>query len=413
MREAIQLTFGPYGHTLHHNQVISPDNQWIVYDTRNEDSQICTTTRIERVNHFTKVIEVLYEVPNFNEYGPGVGAVTYAPHEDRVIFIHGISNASKSKPYGMTRRSGVAIDVNKPNYPIYMDARDIYEPFTKGALRGGTHSHAWSNDGTKISFTYNDYVLSNNGLPEERVVGVMYPKEVNVNSKDSIECFSGKMFSVLISKIVQSATPGSDEIEKAFDECWLGDKNSIIFQGWVRDSNGDRKTEVFKVDLPIDINNISLNELIEGSSNSLPYVPSLFKQQRLTTTPRGLSSFRHWLRSSPNGKIIYFLMEDDNLITNLFQLDLETNELIQLSHHTNSIHSPFNISPDGNKLIYFCNHQLIVYDCLENNFIELTTQNFELSGIPNFDKSGKYIFFNKYVVDKNASKFLQIFKIEL
>ena len=413
MKEAIQLTFGPYGHTLHHNQVISPDNQWIVYDTRNDDSQIGTTTRIERVNHFTKEIEVLYEVPNSNQYGPGVGAVTYSPVQDRVIFIHGISNASKELPYGMSRRSGVAIDINKANLPIYMDARNIYEPFTKGALRGGTHSHAWNADGNRISFTYNDFVLEQNGIPDERVVGVMYPKDVFIERDDSAECFSGKMFSILISQIVESPTPGSDQIEKAFDECWLGNQNSIVFQGWVRDVNGNRKTEIFKVDLPENLDFLSNEHLIEGSLSLRPQVPNLIKQQSVTNTLKGISSFRHWLRSSPDGKFVYFLMEDDNLIINIFELNLENNEILQLTKHHKSIHSPFNISPDGNKFIYFCDHQLMLYNRLANHFVELTAQDVELSGIPNFNKSGDCVFFNKYVKEKNTSKFLQIFKLEL
>lgn len=413
MKEAIQLTFGSYGHTLHHSQVISPDNEWVVYDTRNEDSQIGITTRIERVNQFTKEVEVLYEVSDPNDFGPGVGAVTYSPKQDQVIFIHGISNASKDLPYGMSRRSGVGINVNLPNKPFYMDARNIYEPFIKGALRGGTHSHAWNFEGDKISFTYNDFVLEQNKIADERVVGVMYSKEVYIGEDDSVECFSGKMFSIIISKIVDSATFGSDEIEKAFDECWLGNQNSIVFQGWVRDLNGNRKTEIFKVDLPENLDFIAENDLIEGSLFLRPQVPSLIKQKRVTNTLKGVSSFRHWLRASPDGKFVYFLMEDNDSVINLYQLKLANNEVSQLTYHKTSIQSPFNIAPKGNQLIYFCNHILYCFDLVKNESIQLLSYDLDYYGIPNFDKIGDYIFFNKYIKAENTSKFLQIFKLKL
>jgi hypothetical protein len=32
----------------------------------------------------------------------------------------------------LTRRTGVAIDIEKPFHPIFMDARDITPPFTPG-----------------------------------------------------------------------------------------------------------------------------------------------------------------------------------------------------------------------------------------------------------------------------------------
>ncbi|QTV05498.1 DUF3748 domain-containing protein [Faecalibacter bovis] len=411
MKKAIQLTFGNYGHTLHHCQVFSPDNHWIVYDTRNEDSQIGTTTRIERVKINTKQIEVLYEVQNPNEFGPGVGAATFSPEKDKVIFIHGIQNASQSKPYGISRRTGVAIDLSNPNIPIHMDARNIYSPFSKGALRGGTHSHCWNYDGSMISFTYNDYVLAYNKVKDERVVGVMFPKKVNIPSDSSLENITGEMFSVIVSKIVDDAVHGSDEIEKAFDECWLGNTNKLVFQGWVRDLNGNRKTEVFMIDLPDDLtqpNDVPL----EGTEILRPGVPKGVIQKRMTYTENGISNFRHWLRSNPAGDVVYFLKEDSVGNTQLYSYNINQSEIKKLTDHTTSIQSPFNIAPDGKTAIYKQNDSLILLDLVSLK-TEVIYSNKHISGIPNFDKTGNNIVFNQYVLNDENKLWLQIFTINL
>lgn len=412
MNKPEQLTFGRYGHTLHHCQVISKDNQWIVYDTRNEDAAIGSTTRIERVHTVTKEIQVLYEVKESNPYGPGVGAATYSTIEDKVLFIHGLLNADVKQPYSQSRRSGVAIDVHLPNQPIHFDARDMENPFTTGALRGGTHSHCWHPSGQLISFTYNDEVAEINGIPNERMVGVMFPKKVEVASANGNENFSGEMFSFLVSKIVEHATPGSDEIEKAFDECWLGNQRKLAFQGFVRDENGKRKTEIFIAELPSQDFLSKLNN-IQGTMYTLPQVDASINQYRVTHTLNGISTFRHWLRSSPDGEDLFFLMEDEFNVTQLYKYNIPEDKLIQISFHTTSIHSPLNINQDGDKVVY-CNDNKIVVINVYSKEIEFVSEVIDgLYGIPNWDLSGKNIVYNAYVEDDFGEKFLQIFKMTL
>src|SRR5690606_38049484 len=130
-----QLTHAAQGHTIHHTQVFSKDGQWVVYDTRNDDTKIGSTGSIEMVNTATGQVRVLYQTANQTNAGPGVGAAIFSPVQDRVLFIHGIRNADASRPYSMTRRTGVAINIDHPGEPIFMDARDVVPPFTKGALR--------------------------------------------------------------------------------------------------------------------------------------------------------------------------------------------------------------------------------------------------------------------------------------
>src|SRR5690606_8500083 len=236
---------------------ISPDGKWIVYDTRNDDSKIGSTSTIEMVNIETGEIKELYRTENQTQFGPGVGAATFSPVDHKVIFIQGVRNASEKNPYGFTRRTGVAVEVRNPGKAIYMDARDIQEPFTPGALRGGTHAHSWSGDGEMICFTYNDYVIEqlskkDSSVQDLRTVGVMFPKKVQVQDDGSLENNSGEMFSVIVSDVTEHPKPNTDEIDKAFDECWIGtngyikadgsrQKRAIAVQGNTKDEQGNTK----------------------------------------------------------------------------------------------------------------------------------------------------------------------------
>ena len=65
---------------------------------------------------------------------------------------------------------------------------------------------------------------------------------VFVNDSNNSENNNGEMFSVIISKVHKAPQFGSNEIDKAFDECWIGvdgyikengerQKKAIAFQG--------------------------------------------------------------------------------------------------------------------------------------------------------------------------------------
>ena len=158
--DEIQITHDlSYNHDLDNNDNFSPDDQWLVYDTRTEAGGIGANGKIEKVNVSTGEKVVLYELPHNRDFGPGAGAVSYSHAESKVVFIHGLLSAKEENPYQQWRRSGVIIDDSNPGVPIFMDARNISEPFTPGALRGGTHRHEWSGDGQWIGYTYNDAIL--------------------------------------------------------------------------------------------------------------------------------------------------------------------------------------------------------------------------------------------------------------
>ncbi len=215
-------------HDLDNNDNFSPDGKWLVYDTRDEVTAIAGCSSIERVNIETGKTEVLYQINDNHDYGPGVGAVSYNPVENLVIFIHGIPACTPEKPYQQWRRTGVIISDNHPGIPVNMDARDVTFPYTAGALRGGTHRHEWSRDGKWIGYTYNDAVMKkledSTGIKWNlRTIGVSNQQHpVYVDNDKGGENVNGTWFSTVVVRVVPDPAPGSDEISNAASDSWIG-----------------------------------------------------------------------------------------------------------------------------------------------------------------------------------------------
>ncbi|MGV3588399.1 MAG: DUF3748 domain-containing protein [Adhaeribacter sp.] len=427
-----QLTNQPYGHTLHHTQCFSPDDQWLVFDTRNDDTQIITTGSIRMVNVQTGEVRELYQVPNQTEYGPGVGAATFSPTANQVIFIHGIRNADQNQPYSFTRRTGVAIWVDKPHEPVFMDARNILPPFTPGALRGGTHAHSWSGDGTWLSFTYNDYIIeqlskTDPQVQDLRTVGVMVPdKKVVVVDDGSLENHSGEMFSVVVARVQENPTPGSDEIEKAFDETWIGQQGyqkpdgtwqqrAIAFQGNVRDEAGELKTEIFVVDLPAAITQANPGEPLAGTNITRPNVPAGITQRRITFTKKGIRGPRHWLRTTPDGSSIGFLAPDVQHITQIFSVSPNGGKIKQVTFNIFPVQGQFNFSPTQPLVAYTADNSIFITNLETGESNRLTEPRPEKEkpvGAPVWSNNGKMLAYNRYI-GQSPERFLQIFLLNL
>lgn len=425
--EEIQLTTTPSGHTIHNTQVFSEDGQWIVYDTRNDDTQIGSTGSVEMVNVRTGEVRILYETANQTEYGPGVGAATFSPTADRVLFIHGIRNADAARPYSMTRRTGVAIDVDRPGMPVSMDARDIVPPFTEGALRGGTHAHSWSGDGKWISFTYNDYVMEQRAkidpsVQDLRMVGVMVPGRVEIEPDDSLENNNGTYFSVVVTNVTENPAPGSDEIDRAFDECWIGkegylkpngskQRKAIAFQGNVRNEDGETVTEIFVVDLPEDLTQAIDGKPLQGTATSRPGVPKGVIQRRITQSVHGIAGPRHWLRTTPDGNTICYLAKDREGVVQLFGVSPNGGQPQQLTRNPFPIQGPFNIHPNGEWVAYPADNSLFITRVATAETYRITPRFDDASkpiGAPNWSPDGNAIAYNRYV-GMNAGRFLQLF----
>lgn len=429
----MQITFRSEGHCLYNTQCFSHDDQWIVFDARNDDSHIARTGNVHMVNTRTHEVVELYRTQHQTVHGPGVGAASFSPVSDRVLFIHGVRNAGERNPYSFTRRTGVAIDIDRPFSPIFMDARNVAFPFTPGALRGGTHAHTWSGDGQWICFTYNDYVIEQlskvqTGVKDLRTIGVMVPGRVTVPPDESGENNSGELFSVVVAKVTEHPAPNSDEISKAFDEGWIGSngylkedgtrqQRAIAFQGNVRMDDGSDKAEVFVLDLPDDLTIASQDCPLEGTDVLRPGVPRGIIQRRLTHSSRGIKGPRHWLRTTPDGSTIGFLSEDDNGIVQVFGISPNGGDIAQLTFNINSVQGPFNFSPDGRCLAYIAGNSVCITD-LEKSKTVNVTPDFPHGegpvGAVIWSNKGTAIAFNKYVKDsQSGDPFLQIFLMDI
>jgi hypothetical protein len=358
-----QLTYATHGHILTNMGVWSADGEWIVYDVRSDPAgSVFDGDRIERVWLRTGKVETLVTSAN----GACCGVVTASPRDDRVVFIHGPENPTPDWSYAAWRRRGVVVHAQTSSRSDNLDARDLVAPFTRGALRGGTHVHTFSGDGQWIAFTYEDHVLAELGEGDahdlnQRNVGVSVPAgPVRVNQQHPRN-HDGSHFTVLVTRTVNSPRPGSDEISRAFSDAWVGvdgyvkpdgtrQRRAIAFQGQILAESGQPVREVFLVDLPDDLT-VAGEAPLEGTATTRPAPPCGVVQRRLTfTTDRefpGIQGPRHWLRSSPDGSRIAFLMKDDDGIVQLWTVSPNGGEPRQLTYNEHDIASAFTWSPDG------------------------------------------------------------------
>ena len=378
-----QLTFDYKGHYLNSHQCFSPDDKWIVYDTRIAGGSIGSTGVVEKVNVKTGEMIVMYRTPDQTRHGPGAGAVAYNPVRKRMIFARGLLGSNFLRPYGFRRRGGVIVEDSEPLKAIVADGRDITVPFTVGALRGGTYAHAWSGDGKWVSFIYHDAVLGKLEKVKRkrldlRTIGVSAPTgPVKVDSDADGENHNGAMFSVLAVWMTPDPKPDSDEIERAYNHSWVGAdgylkpdgtrrKRAIAFQGIVRDDQKHPVAEVFIVDLPDSIDAPDPGGPLAGTASTSPAPPKGCVQRRLTYNTKrkypGIQGPQHWLRSSADGKWIAYLAKDDDGLAQIHLVSPNGGKSVKLTRNARAVQSAFNWSPDGRYIAYALDNSIFVTD---------------------------------------------------
>lgn len=431
-----QITRDNYGHFLNPFQAFSPDDACLVYDTRNDDTHIGRTGRVERVHVDSQIISPVYTVPGQIEYGPGVGAVAWSPVEDQVIMIHGLANANASRPYGITRRTGVGVMTDRPDELIRYDARKVDPPFVPGALRGGSHAHSWSRDGKAISFTYNDAVIESlaqrqSGVEDLRTVGVMMPwGPVEVISEEKNENFSGTMFSMIVAQVTENPVWGTDDISKAYEESWIGHEGykneageqiryALAFLGDVRSNEGKTVTEVFVVDIPGKLPNLEGESRITGDEHNRPQPPSVIRQRRVTFTADrkypGVAGPRQWMKSSPDGSELYFMMKDDEGRVQIFSVPTNGGDILQRTHHEFSITTSFDLDPSGRYVAYGVGEEIFLTDLHDGQTRNLTPEvSPELTDLRaiQWSHNGDMLAYNRKVSYRDSAYF-QIFTLKV
>jgi hypothetical protein len=360
----VQLTDSPQNHFMSPFGPFSPDGQWIVYDTRDDETAMGRNGRIEHVNTQTGRKELVYQTPGQTQYGPGCGTASYSPVENKIVFIHGILRTTAERPYDFTRRMGAAV---APGGKMsFIDARDVTPPFTSGALRGGTHAHEWSGDGNWIGFTYNDQIMAklekDTGRPADlRTVGVSANlRPVTVDKDQDGENNDGLWYSVVVARVTPDPAAGSDQISRAFENAWVGKlgyrkedgsmQRAQAFLGRIRTADGRDVDEVFIVDIPDRIDAAGHTGPLEGTAAMMPQPPQGCVQRRLTFTahkryPGAVSMPRHWVFSSACGEYIGFLAKDDAGIVQLCTVSPRGGDPLQITRHTESIESTFSWHP--------------------------------------------------------------------
>ena len=364
-----QLTSAPKGHNLTNFGVWSPDSEWIAYDTRfGEKGTAFDGDTIEAVNVLTGEVQKLYESTN----GAQCGVVTWHPLEWKVAFILGPENPTPDCQYSFSHRQGVIVDWAKRDIAVNLDARDLTPPFTLGALRGGSHVHVWDAIGDWVSFTYNDALVES----DLRDIGVSVPGHPVRVPSDNYRNHPGEFFSVIVSHTTANPYPGSDEIRRACEEAWVGakgyirpdgtqQKRALAFQGSAVRTNRESIVEVFIADLPDNLTQPS-DGPVALTGDYRPCPPKDITQRRLTfTTDRifpGIQGPRHWLRSSPDGSRIAFLMKDDAGTVQLWTVAPSGGSVAQVTHNQWSIASAFSWSPDGGSIAHVMDNSVFLTD---------------------------------------------------
>lgn len=356
-----QITFTPRNHQLTNLNTWTPDSNWLVFDVRPSGASFTGET-IERVNVHTGELEVIYRATQ----GAHVGVVTVHPKSEKYVFIHGPENPDETWDYNFHHRRGVIVlQAEVTN----LDAMDITAPYTPGALRGGSHVHVFSPSGEFVSFTYNDHVLHERSPALDlRNVGVAAPYgPVSVSTQHPRE-YSGSRWCVLVSQTTPAPKPGSDEINRAYEEGWVGD-STLAFIGDTLSVTGEKVPELFIVDLPQNESGWKQpgDAPLEGTEATMPAPPSGIHQRRLTFTherafPGLVNQPRHWVRSNPQASEIAFLMRDNHGVVQLWLIPPQGGEPRQLTRCATSIQSAFNWHPSGKWLGFVLENRIACCD---------------------------------------------------
>ncbi|OAM88060.1 hypothetical protein AW736_21245 [Termitidicoccus mucosus] len=401
-----QVTTAAHDHVLTNINCWSPDGRWLAYDTRSEGGAKFDGASIEIVDTQEGRVRVLYR----SRDGAGCGVVTFHPVIASVVFILGPANPTADWSYGASRRRGVIVDGGRPGRIRAMDAMNYAPPFTPGALRGGSHVHVYSPDGQWLSFTYDDEILSRLDEAEEKAKGQgsapaasgAVPVEHDRNQRNVAVAaplapvhvarshprnHDGGFFCAVVTRTVNDPRPGSDEISRAFEEGWLGEngyvrvdgrrqRRALAFQGLVTAAGGSRHAEVFVVDIPDDITRPG-DAPLEGTATRRPAPPAGTAQRRLTFTdarkfPGAAAAPRHWLRSSPDGTQIAFLMKGDAGGTQLWTISPNGGEPRQVTRLPHDIASAFSWNRDGTRIAAVIDGSVCVIDTASGDAARLT-----------------------------------------
>jgi hypothetical protein len=270
-----RLTFSPKNHDLDNNENFSPDGMWLCYDTRPAENDLAHCRTIEKVNVETGEEQVLYGPPVFfdgDRAAPGIGAASFLPQGQGVVFIHGppVESLEERGPYAKNNRCGACVSSQGGGEVTWLDARVVCRegPIPRGAHRGGTHRHEPAALSARIGFTYDDFLL-----PEyDRTIGYMEPHPQAPPG-------ATHYFAVILAPApIGKARVG--EIERAWGDAWIGvNATRRAFIGKVREPDGSYQQSLFVAEIP---SSVDITTADSGDAHRFPAPPQGIRVRRIT-----------------------------------------------------------------------------------------------------------------------------------
>lgn len=419
-----------YDHLLDNNDNFSPDDRFLVFDTRTP-AGIQESRLIAKVEIATGKITPLYRPEHVSQFGPGVAAASFAHKRDEVIFIHGpLHPTGPIDQYEKHRRIGCIVSGAGGSGYRFADARNTRPPFTVGALRGGTHRHEFSGDDQWIGFTYNDAVVRAHGLKigknlDLRTIGVTklgHPVHVPATGQFSTE---GTGFSVLVVVVTPEPKPGSDEISHAAGDSWIGlagyrrsdggRQRARAFIGTTRDSQGRPVDELYVVDIPEDITQPGPLGPLEGTESAFPMPPAGTVQRRLTHTEHSpFPGCEGIARSSPDGERISFCTRDAQGAWQIFLISPRGGQPQQATFVDNGVDTDARWHPSGNAIACIAGNRILVTDVRPGPHFGKSTVVSQRSPDPFalvWSNDGKTLAYNR-TVPTGGKEVVQIFVVD-
>jgi hypothetical protein len=419
-----------YDHLLDNNDNFSPDDRFLVFDTRTP-AGIHESRLIAKVEIATGKITPLYRPEQAGQFGPGVAAASFAHKHNEVVFIHGpLHPTGPENQYEKHRRVGCIVSGEGGSGYRFADARNTKPPFTSGALRGGTHRHEFSGDDRWIGFTYNDAVVRAHGLKigknlDLRTIGVTklgHPVHVPEAGQFAADA---EGYSVLVVVVTPDPKPGSDEISHAAGDSWVGlggyrrsnggRQRARAFIGTTRDPKGQAIDELYIVDIPEDISRPGALGPLEGTETSFPMPPAGAIQRRLAHTENSpFPGCQGIARSSPDGERIAFRMRDAQGAWQIFLISPRGGQPQQATFVENGVDTDARWHPSGTAIACIAGNRILVTDVhLEPQFGHSTVVS---ARSPNpfalvWSNDGKTLAFNR-IVKTEGKETVQIFVIE-
>jgi hypothetical protein len=227
---------------------------------------------------------------------------------------------------------------------------------------------------------------------------------------------------------VPDPKPGSDEINRAAGDSWVGVRGykrndgtwqrARAFIGTVLDIDGDPVDELFVVDIPEDIDVPGELGPLEGTRTGFPMPPKGTVQRRLTHTATAeYPGCEGVARSSSDGQWIAYLAFDDQGTKQVFLINPVDGIPRQLSAHDSDVLCNARWHPDGRQICYVWNNSLVVHRIGDQGqsagFELLTAASERPPANPVWSHDGDIIAYNRVPNSGGKEGTKQIFLIRL